>query len=304
MPSQLDINPSECSTPSSASAIETPPRTRTARSSISATETPTNTERNSTPRRSTRNSTPKATPKSAFTRKLRSSLPGADSTPPTSTEISGDGNEELAGRLRDLNVGDEDNIDPHSSYAESLVSASVAGYDPHNLRVRKYDKYMPNGLHSWFYKDILAHLSSPLWKHEEAGYVYVVQAIPYVGEVEKTVKNVKEERIILKIGASKDGNQRINNLPGKCRWYEYKRLEGWPKIERVALKYKAEKLVQAHMKQYHYESKCLCDKRHTEFFEVKPEELKVVFESVKHWASIVNDYKDVIWPEAVNITVS
>jgi hypothetical protein len=280
---------------------DTPPRLRTARStpsSASATEIPTSTERNSTPRRSTRNSTPKATPKSASTRKPRSSLPGADST---STEISGDGIEELTGQLKDLNVGDEDDIDPHSSYTESQVSASVTSCGPHYL---KYDKYMPKDLHSWFYQDILAHLSSPLWDNEEAGYVYVVQAIPYKGEVEKTVKNVEEERIIIKIGASKDVEQRINNLSGTCSYYRYKDLKGWPKVQRTALKYKAEKLVHAHMDGFHYESKCLCRRRHTEFFELNPKELKVVFESVKHWTSIVNDYKDEIWPEAVNLTLS
>jgi hypothetical protein len=298
-PSRPKTAPSK---PASPSATKTPTHPRTPRnksSSTSTTDTPTSAEPTSASRRSTRKHTPEATPKPASTRKLRSSLPGADSTPPTSTGKSGDGIEELTGRLEELDVGDEDYIDRHLTHAEPLISASVASCGPYDPRIQKYDKYMPDGLHASLYKRILYHLSSPIWKHEERGYVYVAQVIPYTGEAETTEKE-NEKKILLKIGASKDVIERSRNLPAKCRYHEYRYPEGWWEIGPVALKYKTEKLVHAHMRGFHYDSKCLCDSRHTEFFEVKPEELKVIYDSVKYWASIVNDHKDEIWPGALN----
>ncbi|EED16654.1 hypothetical protein TSTA_017290 [Talaromyces stipitatus ATCC 10500] len=288
----------------SATDTPTPPRTaRAKRNSTSATDT-TITEPNSTPRR-TRKPTPKATPKSASTRNPRSPLAGADSTPLPSTGPSSDGIEELTDRLKDLNAGDEDDMDLDLSDADSVIATqSVVSYGPRDPQHRDYDKYLPDGLHGSLYYDIvIKHLSTKLYKKDGPGYVYILRVTPVTPDKDGA-ESTDNKKIILKVGSCGSIPERLKTLSEKCKHYEYEIIRDWPEIGLIDLSYKAEKLAHATLKHRSYQSNCLCDKRHTEFFRVCPEEVKDVYKCVKHWAHIMNTYKDELWRNASNRTRS
>ncbi|EED14354.1 hypothetical protein TSTA_105650 [Talaromyces stipitatus ATCC 10500] len=261
---------------------DTPTRPRTARnksSSTSATNTPISTDRKSTPRPCTRDSTPKATPKSASTRKSRSSLPRADSTPPTLTRTSSDGIEELTGRLKDLNVEDEDDIEAIPSVREWPVmpkrvdtAESVVSYGTCDPYKRALSNYLMEGI-----KDVLvaAEIIKELPKFPRSdgpGYVYIFRATP-VQSFQMTTDNKKS-----------DVPRRHQQKTFKAERMAHIQLQIWP-----------------------YEppnGRCLCGTKHKELFAVTPKQLKAVFKCVDHWATVVNTDHEKLWPGAVEMNSS
>lgn len=330
------------SKPASPSATETPTRPKTApnksSSTSAATDTPTSTELSNTPRRSTRKSTPKATPKPASTRKLRSSLPGPDSTPPhTLTGTSNDGIEELTGRLKelnvissddteeqagrieDLNIEDEDDIEAiHSAReslnmpkrvntAESVVSFSYGTGGP-------LSSYLMEGI-----KDdvsvaakIIKELPKPPRSDDGSGYVYIFLVTPKpsfqintdnkktsTAASEKGINS--EEKMIIKVGSARDPGERMKGL---CVYYKYETRGVFPKEKgkKIVFRYKAERMAQIQLQNWLYDlpnGRCQCDIKHQELFHVTQKQLEAVFRCVEHWATVVNADHEKLWPGAV-----
>ncbi|EEA22691.1 hypothetical protein PMAA_093100 [Talaromyces marneffei ATCC 18224] len=164
----------------------------------------------------------------ASTRKQpRSSLPRADSTPPTSIGPSSEGIGELTERLKGLNAGDEDEMDLDSSDdADSVTSTqSIVSSGPREPQQRDYDKYMPDRLHSSLYYDIvIKHVSTRLYKRDGPGYVYILRVTPVTPDKDGA-ESTNNKKIILKVGSCASIPKRLKTLSEKCKHNEYELLK-------------------------------------------------------------------------------
>ncbi|EED15390.1 hypothetical protein TSTA_048320 [Talaromyces stipitatus ATCC 10500] len=286
------------------------------RSSISAaTDTPprTNTPRRGTPRLNKGSSTSTATLESASAYK-------PISTPPRSTGNSSDNIEVPTTRLNGLTVRDEVNNDLDSgknTESDTLLpladgpkmpkrtntADSAVSHGPRDPTERKLMEYIPESV-SWSVAGkIMQVLRKPPRNGDEKGFVYMLRVTPYPPEP-SSEREEGNKMMIIKVGNSKDVQARLRGLRGaKCKFFRYERLELYPNgIGDIELKYKAEDLVHAQLSNWRYRSakRCPCNSEHKEFFEVTPEkELKAVYDCINHWAQVVNEHHNTLWPGEV-----